>query len=241
MTWTALKHAISRLVKYTQWHSMHLYVLLTKTKIISDATLKTGNLIHWRNISGIVRCTLFILHNRVSLLFLGRWDQVVPTKACKSAIKQTLRLNIIVMQESNHIWAPPILRRFWIWVYCFGHWKVKVRFIAAIQRHIWWSLYINLLKKSSVSNNALFFPRSVKFGECSVRKTFHASPFQEIRIESSEALRCSASTVSLGLIICQATRQSAHELLCSFFKKRVNLIFAETTSSKAAYLATFLT
>jgi len=44
-------------------------------------------------------------------------------------------------------------------------------------------------------------------------------------MESSQALRCSVSTVSLGLIICQVTRQSAHELLCSFFKKMVNLIF----------------
>jgi len=124
---------------------------------------------------------------------------VVPTKACKSAIKQTLRLNIIVMQESNHICGPPILRRFWIWVCCIGHWKV--RFIAALQRHLWWWLYINLLKISSVSNNALFFPRSVKFGECSVSKTFHISPFQEIRIESSQALTWSALTVNLGLII----------------------------------------
>jgi len=60
--------------KASEVHAMaqHAYLLLTKTKIISDAALKTGNLIHWRNISGIVRCILFILHNRVSLLFLGR-------------------------------------------------------------------------------------------------------------------------------------------------------------------------
>jgi len=62
--------------KTSEVHAMvqDAYLLLTKTKIISDAPLKTGNLIHWRNISGIVQCTLFILHNRVSVLFLGRWD-----------------------------------------------------------------------------------------------------------------------------------------------------------------------
>jgi len=60
--------------KASEVHAMaqHAYLLLTKTKIISDAAFKTGNSKHWRNISGIVRCTLFILHNRVSLHFLGR-------------------------------------------------------------------------------------------------------------------------------------------------------------------------
>jgi len=60
--------------KASEVHTMaqHAYLLLTKTKIISDASLKTGNLIHWRNIFGIVLCTLFILHSRVSLLHLGR-------------------------------------------------------------------------------------------------------------------------------------------------------------------------
>jgi len=60
--------------KASEVHAMaqHAYLLLTKRKILSDAAFKTGNLIHWRNISGIVRCTLFILHNRVSVLFLGR-------------------------------------------------------------------------------------------------------------------------------------------------------------------------
>jgi len=39
ITWTALKHAIARRVKYTPT-AQHTHLLLTKTKIMSNAALK---------------------------------------------------------------------------------------------------------------------------------------------------------------------------------------------------------
>ena len=62
------KHDLNRIkacnFKASEVHAMaqHAYLLLIKTKIISDVAFKTGNLIHWQNISGIVRYALLILH-----------------------------------------------------------------------------------------------------------------------------------------------------------------------------------
>ena len=95
--------------KASEVHVMaqHAYLLLTKTKIISDAALKTGNLIHWWNISGIVWCTLFNLFCTIGLAYFSKvveikwfqqklvnrplYDCFTPLYYCNVGVKPHLR------------------------------------------------------------------------------------------------------------------------------------------------------
>jgi len=93
VTWTALNHAIARLVKHSPW-TQHAYLLFTKANIMLEAPLKT---VHWLLAKHIqhLRYALFIAHNGIKEIAFLR-------KFCKSAMKQHSPFGIIVIWLSNH-------------------------------------------------------------------------------------------------------------------------------------------
>ena len=142
-----------RSCRQSRRHGVALVGLAHPNKVPSPPNLKPEMLLHqWSLFLSIFQCQAFLIEDfpatvlhvecrtknmsfnishravcfvcTIVLPSLSWWDRVVPTKACKPAVKQRLRLEIIVILGSNHVCGPPGLRRFGIKTYSLAHWKV---------------------------------------------------------------------------------------------------------------------